>query len=209
MTETTRLTTPIGRLVNGSLFEKDAYKDERGHEATPSYKIEMAFDEVDIEALENAVVEAAIAEWGAGAEQDYEDGIIRSPILEGDDLAKKRQEKGKSGDAYEGKVVVRASTIYNRHGEDAPGGVYVCDENAKELDFAERGKIYNGCHGIAALAPQAYSIDGRKGVTFYLQGFQFVKDGDPLRGVDPSSLFTATVSAASEGKGRRRRGGRS
>lgn len=206
MVETNRITTPVGRLVNGSLFEKDVFKDERGREATPSYKIEMAFDEADIEALENAVVEAATAEWGEGAEKSYEDGDIRSPILDGDEMAKKRQEKGKSGDAYEGKVVVRASTIYNRHGEDAPGGVYVCDENAKELDFADRGKVYNGCYGIAALAPQAYSIDGRKGVTFYLQGFQFVKDGEPLRGVDPSSLFTATVSDKSEGKGRRRRG---
>ena len=37
--------TPIGRVINAHVFEKDSYKDPRtGKEGTPKYNIEMAFD---------------------------------------------------------------------------------------------------------------------------------------------------------------------
>lgn len=205
--ETQRAETAVGRLINHSLFEKDTYKNEKGREATPSYKIELAFDdEKDIIALENAVVAAAVAEWGEDAEKQYDDGEIRSPILTGDELAKRREAKGKKGDAYKGKFVIRASTIYNRNGDDAPGGVYVCGPDAVEIDFANRGKVYNGAYGKAVVTPSAYLIDGEKGVTLYLAGFQLVKDGERLRGQDPASLFKPMIGESSgEGKGRRAR----
>lgn len=209
--EPVRVTTAVGRLINSSFWDKEVYKDERGREGTPAYKMEMAFEsEDDITELEDAIVAAAVEEWGEGAEAAYYDeGTIRSPILVGDDLADAREKKGKSGDAYRGKFVVRASTIFNLNGDDGPGGVYVCDENAVEIDFAGRGKVYNGCNGIAVVEPQCYLIDGRKGVTLYLKGFQFVSEGERLRGSDPSSLFKPMVSEGSEGKGRRgRRGGK-
>ena len=39
-----RHTLPQGRVINHSLFQRDIYKDERGNEADPTYKIELAFD---------------------------------------------------------------------------------------------------------------------------------------------------------------------
>lgn len=204
--EKQRVTTPVGRLINNSLFEKDAYTDEKGREATPSYKIEMAFDEKDIVELENAIVAAAVAEWGKDAEKDYDKGEIRSPIIDGNELAKKREAKGKKGDAYAGKLVIRAATIYNRNGDDAPGGVYVCGPDAVEIDFANRGEIYNGVLGVAVVVPSAYSVSGERGVTLYLQGFQKVEDGERLRGQDVSSLFKPMMGKGSETKGRRSRG---
>ncbi len=204
--EPVRLSTPVGRVINQSLFEKDVYTDPKGREGVPSYKIELAFDEGDALAeFENVLVEAAVAEWGAEAADDYwENGKIRSPILNGDELAAKREAKGKEGDAYKGKFIIRAHTIFNAQGMDAPGGIYVCDANAVSLDFADRGKIYNGCHGLVSVTISCYDIDGR-GVSLYLNGFQFVKDGDPLRSSDPSSLFSPMMGAGSESKGRRRR----
>lgn len=207
--EVARLNTPVGRLINSALWEKDVYTTERGQEATPKYKVELAFDETDeFAAFEDAVVAAAIDFFGDDAEEDYNEGRVRSPILVGDDLAEEREKKGKSGDAYRGKLVIRASTIYNRNGEDAPGGVYVCGPDAKELDFAERGKVYNGCHGIASvtLNPHPGIAGGLPGVSLYLNGFQKVEDGDPLRGVDPSTLFSPMMGEDSEKKGRRARG---
>lgn len=195
-----------GRMVNGSLFEKDVYTDARGREATSSYKIELSCTEEQIAELEELVVNAAIDEWGDSAEKAYDDGHIRSPITDGNDIAAKRKEKGKAADAYEGMWVVRASTIFNKHGEDAPGSIYVCDENAEEIGFAEREKIYNGCYVSANFTVSPYDVDGR-GVKLYLNGVQFVKDGERLRGKDPSSLFNPLgASASSEGEGRRRRG---
>lgn len=209
MAEDKRIKTTVGRLINGSLFDKDVFKDEKGREGTPSYKIEMAFDGDDaIAELEQAIVEAAVAKWGKKAEKDYDDGKIRSPILIGDDLAKARVEKGKKGDAYAGKLIIRASTQFNKNGDDAPGGVYVCDENAAEVDFANRGKVYNGSYGVAVVTPTAYDGvgGGPDGVTLYLQGYQFVKDGERLRGAGASDLFKPMLSEGSEAKGRRKRG---
>lgn len=200
--------TPVGRVINHSLWEKDAYKDERGREAKPQYKIELAFDPDDIEEFENKVVEAAEAKWGASAGKDYDDGKIRSPIIEGDVIADDREKRGKKGDAYRGKVVIRASTAFNKHGEDGPGGVYVCDENAEEIDFASRDKIYRGCYGIAIVELSPYTVDRQDGVTLYLKGFQFVKDGDRLSGDGVAGLFKpmAAPSSGGESQGRRRRG---
>ena len=104
--------------------------------------------------------------------------------------------------------MIRASTIFNRNGDDAPGGVYVCGPDAKEIDFADRGKIYNGAYGQVVVNPSPYLISGDKGVTLYLQGFQLIKDGERLRGQDVSSLFKPMMGAESAegGKGRRGRG---
>ncbi len=206
--ELVRVMTPVGRIINHSLYEKDVYTDERGHEAAPSYKLELAFEPEDLEDLENAIVDAAVEFFGAQAEADYDAGKLRSPIIEGDDLAAERVKKGKSGEAYEGKLVVRMKTIFNRNGEDGPGGVYVCGANAEELDFAERGTIFNGCFGQASVSINPYPgiAGGLPGVSLYLNGFQFAKDGDRLRGADPSSLFSPMMGKESGGKGRRARG---
>ncbi len=204
-----RLMTPVGRLINHSLFEKDVYTDERGREATASYKAELAFDlDDEFKAFEGAIVDFAVKTWGAAAEEEYWNGAIRAPVLVGDELAKTREEKGKKGDVYAGKYVVRAHTVFNRNGEDGAGGVYVCGPDAKELDFADRGKVYNGCFGKISVTLQAYKIDGRRGITLYLNGFQLVKDGDRIRGGDPSNLFSPMMGQAGggESKGRRSRG---
>lgn len=205
--EPVRLMTPVGRIINHSLFEKDVFVDERGREAVPSYKIEMVFDPAELEEFENAIVAAAVDFFGAGAEDDYDQGRLHSPVLDGDALATARVVRGKSGEAYEGLLAIRAKTIFNRDGDDAPGGVYVCGSDAKELDFAERGKVYNGCHGMASVTVNPYPgiAGGQPGVSLYLNGFQLVKDGERLRGSDPSSLFSPMMGKGSEGKGRKSR----
>ncbi len=205
--EAVRLMTPVGRLINSSLHETDVYTDARGREAVPSYKVELAFEPDDVVEFEAQLASAAVAEWGEGAEDEYWDGDIRSPIQDGDEKAAEREKNDKNGDAYKGMLVLRSHTIFNRNGEDGPGGVYTCGEDAKELDFAERSKIYNGSYGMASVTVQPYKIDGKRGLTLYLNGFQFVKDGERLRGADPSSLFSPMMSkGSSDGKGRKARG---
>jgi hypothetical protein len=198
-----------GRMTNGALFEKDQFVDARGKAADPSYKIELVSTEANIVALEEAVVKAAVAEWGAeAADQYYDTDEIRSPIQDAAAYAAKRREKGKVADAYEGDglFIVRASTIFNKNGENAPGGVYVCNEESAEVGFAERDQVYNGCYVMANVTASPYVIDGRRGVTLYLNGVQKTADGERLRGKDPSSLFKPMMDKGSEEKGRRRRG---
>lgn len=205
--EKVRLTTPEGRVTNHSLFEKDTYKDERGKEGTPAYKVELVLDDDDALAeFEDAIVAAAVDYWGEDAAHP-EGGLaedIRSPLIDGDEVAKKRERKGKAADAYEGKVIIRAHTIFNSDGEDAPGGVYVVDEKNEEIDFANRRLIYRGCYGRAVVTVHCYDVDGL-GVALYLEGFQRTRDGDRLGG-DRSGLFSPVMGAGSEKKGRRSRG---
>ncbi len=207
--EKVTILTPVGRLINHSLWEKDTFVDSRGHEAVPSYKVELAFEPDDLNDFEDAVVAAAVAMWGEEAEANYDDNKIKSPIIEGDKLADERESRGKIGDAYRGKLIMRAKTIFNRDGNDSPGGVYVCGPDEKELDFSEHGKVYNGCYGRVSVMLNAYEgiAGGQDGVSLYLGGFQLSgQEGERLRSNEPSSLFSPLMGEGSTGKGRRARG---
>lgn len=196
--ETKTYLLPEGRLINSSLFEKDAYTPDRGKPGVPSYKVELVFDPAQVTGvgtIEDDIINACCDEWGDAAEQQFLDGIIRSPFLEGDEQAERRAEKGKAGDAYKGKIVIRANTTFNLHGQDAPGGIQVFDEEVKQVGPANQHVIYPGVFGQAAVTISAYSMpddNGRpkKGVKFYLVAFQKTKDGEKLvTAKDASTLF--------------------
>jgi len=208
-TEVGTIVFPEGRVINCSLFEKDAYEDAKGNKGTPSYKIEMAYDPDDLIPAEDQIVDYAISLWGPSAEDQYNDNVIKSPIIDGDKLAAKREKKGKAGDAYKGKDVIRANTQFNLHGQNAPGGVYVCGPDAGQIEAVNQSKVYNGCYGIMAGTVKEYEDnDGNKALKIYLSGFQKTKDGERLAsGTDFSKVFQPVAGAASsEGGGRRRRG---
>lgn len=186
---------PIGRLINEALFEKDAYVDARTEKAgVPKYKVEIAFEPGDVtgeDTFEDELIEAACTEWGDGAEKDFLNGKIRSPFIDGNKLAERREKKGKEGDAYKGKLVLRADTLYNLNGQDAPGGIQVFDENAKAIGPANRQVIYPGCMGIVAVTVHCYQDnDGDPAMKCYLSAFQKTGDGEKLiSSADHSTLF--------------------
>ena len=70
---------PLGRLINHALFVKEQFNEK----ATPGYKVELAFDDAQLDDVEAALVAGAIAEWGAGAANDtnlvmpFKDGKFR------------------------------------------------------------------------------------------------------------------------------------
>ncbi len=202
-------TLPEGRLINHALFVKDAYKGERGEPGKPKYKIEIAFpksDEDSFDALEERLCDFADEEWGEGAGDD-EDLVI--PILDGDKMARKREKRGKEGDAYKGMWVIRADTGFNKDGIDGPGGIQVFDEEAEEVPIARQGEVYRGCYGIAGVTIGAYeSNDGNNALKFYLVAFQKTKDGEKLvSAADRSSLFKPTGRKARRGEDGEESGG--
>jgi hypothetical protein len=177
------VTTPEGRLINNSVFTKDIYKDPTtGKEGVPSYKIEMAFEEGVLEKIDEELAQAAKAKWGAGAYDEYFDAKIRSPILDGDELVKRREDRGKAGDAYAGMDVIRAHTQFNQFGADALGGIAVFGPDVKPIEPAAQQDIYNGCYGCARLTIDSYieSNTQRRALMFYLNAFQKTRDGDRL-----------------------------
>lgn len=206
------VTSPEGRAINISVFERDIYKDERGREGDPMYKIEIAFEGEgdEFEAFEQAAVDAAVLKWGGKGGDMYDADNFKQPFLDGDELAARREAKGKEGDAYKGKLVLRASTKFNKEGNEAEGGIYVAGEDAQELGFAERGQIYNGCLGKVAVKFVAYDAvgDGKDGVTAYLVGFQRSGEGERLTSNAAAGAFKPVGrSEGAAGTGRRRRAG--
>ncbi len=205
-TEKKTILTPVGRLINEALFEKDQFNEE----ATANYKIEMAFPWADVEGLEDELAAAAEEKWGAGASDDYFAEKIISPLLDGDKLAARREEKGKPGDAYKGMAVLRAHTIYNKDGMNAPGGVAVFGPDVGEIGAANRQEVYPGCYGQAALTIGTYddSRSGDHALMFYLSAFQKTKDGERLMSArDFSEVFKAVGRTEGEGPARRRKRG--
>ena len=198
--------TPVGRLINEALFEKDQFNDE----ATACYKVEMAFPWDDVNDLEDALQDHAEEKWGDDAGRDYVEGRIISPLLDGDKLAARREEKGKPGDAYKGMAVLRAHTLFNKHGQDAPGGVAVYGPDVGEIGPANRQEIYPGCYGQAALTIGTYddSRTSDHALMFYLSAFQKIKDGERLMTArDFSEVFKPVGREEGSGLTRRRKRG--
>lgn len=192
-TETKYLNLPPGRIINMSLFEKDQFKDD----ASPSYKLELAFTK-DPDVLEDGGVFAAILEALAGAFTEPADGFTLnidggpyvSGILDGDKLAAKREAAGKVGDAYKNMWVIRSSTQFNKNGDNAAGGIAVYDEDVKEISAVNQSDIYRGCCAVAKVSIKATDIFGSDGVTFYLSAVQKVADGERLTSpVDHAGAF--------------------
>lgn len=209
---------PPGRLINSSLFEKDQF-DER---STPSYKVEIAFPKTPdvLGPFFEALLGHADATWqdtdkdGKPVENvlNIDGGDIISGVLDGDKQAKKREAKGKAGDAYADHWVIRANTIYNKDGADGPGGIAVYDENVDLVTIVNASVIYNGCMVQAGVTIDDYEDDrsGNHAMKSYLTAVQKVGDGERLVSArDNSSLFKPVgkpAGAADATTGRRKRG---
>lgn len=185
-----------GRLINHSLFTRDQFNAQ----AEAYYKVEVAFDEDVLNDFHNKCLDAAVATWGEGADDD---AALVVPIIDGNKLAKKRKANDKPGEAYEGKEVLRAKTKYNSDGEDGPGGVAVYAPDNSEIGPANQSLIYQGCYGKVAITVSTYvDNDGNHAVTAYLVAFQKTRDGERLvTPRDHSKLFKAVGRApATEGE---------
>lgn len=208
---------PVGRLINHSLLERDAYKrDEKSAPGKPMYKLELAFEPADVTGegtIEDKLADAVAAKWGNPAANDWLDGKrgYGTPLLEGDDMHARRVANGKEGDAYKGKIIIRANTSFNKDGVEGPGGIHVYGPDTSPITANNQSEIYQGCFGIAAVTISTYeSADHDKCVKFYLVAFQKTADGTRLvQAQDRSGLFKPVAGApgSAESGVRRRRPG--
>ena len=195
--------TPKARLINRSLFEKDAYTAPGQEPGTPMYKAEIALDPDDPEFED---FEDAMFDYIENQGHDPDD--VALPFIDGDDLAKDREARNKPGDAYRGKEVLRVNTIYNHEGEDAPGGVEVYDEDVKRVSIQHGDKLYRGCLVRVAVTFKIWKDPKTRQhrLKCYLKSVQKVGDGERLKSAaDHSNLFEPAERKAGEGRRRRRR----
>lgn len=214
---------PEMRVINAALFERDAYTSERGGApGAPKYKIELAGDVADLTGegtIEDRLADAIAAEFGDKiADKWLAEWHLRRdmvcPFLDGNEMAAAREAKGKPGDAYKGKLVIRSDTTFNFEGKVAAGGIKVYGPDAELIGPANQSAIYNGCYGIAAVTISTYPDYPRKGdfgAKFYLVAFQKTRDGEVLKGADNTAALFKPVAGAASGAGaeggRRRRAG--
>jgi hypothetical protein len=186
---------PEGRLLNNALFERDQYDDA----AKPMYKIEVAIPksaEKEFDDLVNRLYEEA-EKNGLPSNEKFtiDGGDAPCGIIDGDEYAKKRERQNKPADAYKDHWIIRAASLYNKDGNEGPGGMAVYDEDGKEVTIQTQSKVYNGCYGFGCVTLGTYTDDGKNGsgltaVKFYLAGFQKSKDGEKFSvGRDLSSVF--------------------
>ena len=186
--------TPVGHLGFNALFEKDSYRDEKtGVESKPKYKADLILERnSDLDDLWEEIYETAIE--GSGKSEEavataIENGWMSVPLKDGDEIKANREARGKNGDAVADKDVLRAGTAFNADGNDAPGGVYVVDEDNAAIDWNRRNKVHLGCAMRFSVTFQYYKNGSNEGVTAYLQGAQYVGEGIRL-GQDKSALFS-------------------
>ncbi len=151
------VTTPLCRLAFPALFEKkpkfgqtDATKGE--------YSVVMVFDkDADLSKLKNAIVQAAKNEFGGNVD------------LKTLDLKRIRDGNTLERDEFKDKYIIRAKTSLGQ-----PGVV-----DAKLNKILDPSEIYSGVYVHVNLTAKAYALP-QKGVTFYLNHVQKVKDGEPF-----------------------------
>jgi hypothetical protein len=147
--------TPVCRLAFPHVFEK--VTNFNGKE---EYSITMVFDKkTDMSTLKNALIKAAKNEFG-------EDVDLKTL-----DLKRIRDGNEMERDEFKNAWIVRAKTVLSQPG-------VVDAQLNKILDPTE---IYSGVYAIVALTAKAYTQPS-KGVTFYLNHVQKVKDGTPFVG---------------------------
>ena len=147
--------TPVFRVSFPHLFKAN----KATAQAEPKYGVAMLFPkDADLSALKKAAEEAVYAKWG-----DKIPKKLKKPFLNQGDYELEGY--------VEGCVLIRASSLQK------PGVV-----DANREDIIDESDVYPGCYGRASLRAFTYDINGNIGVSFGLQNFQKMRDGDPIGG---------------------------
>jgi hypothetical protein len=166
------VTTPICRLAFPALFEKRP-KFGSTDESKGEYSVVMLFDKTqDLSVLKNAMLQAARNEFGTNVD-------LRSLDLKRIKDGDQPNSEGVQRPEFKGKWVIRAKTSLGQPG--------VVDASLnKIIDPAE---IYSGVYAHVNVTAKAYTMPS-KGVTFYLNHVQKVKDGEPFqKGAQAQDVF--------------------
>ena len=114
------------------------------------------------------------------------------PIRKGDSFNEDRAANGKEPrPELVGKLFFRAKSTNK---------ILVVDQNNQPI--MEEGIIYSGCYCLVNVTPFYYAFDKKSGLSLYLNGVRFLKDGEPLGGgvASAEDLFgTAELGGSSAG----------
>lgn len=164
--------TPLCRLS----YAQSLYKARAAAEGAPKkYGCTLIFPKSARAELEKHVAETITAEWGPKGIEKAKAGLIKSPFLAGDG---KEARNKQSGDLHPG-MGPDVFFIRVQAGEERPPFVTWKDPNKQETEEA----VFSGCYGKAVLNCFAWhNAQSGDGVSFGIQGFQRLQDGERLGG---------------------------
>lgn len=219
---------PVGRMTNNSLLVRDAFKSNpQAAPGKPAYRIEVAYDPASLAEVMDKTFEWAQNTFGDNIYFDCDADtltpedkkgklMVVTPFKDGAQMKLEREARGKEGGAYDGKIVIRSKTYFNREGQDGEGGCDVVNEAVEPITAVNRSELYNGMNVTVAVTPEEYKPNqGGVGITFYLKAVQKHSDGEPLvskGGGSSSALFSplkkagavAAAGGARAGRGTRK-----
>lgn len=125
----------------------------------------------DLSQLKAAAKEAVVRKWGADPAKHPK--VLRNPFRD-------QGERAKVGD--DGKEILP--------GGHEKGAIFITMKNRKRpslvnqqvLPITDETEFYAGCYAQAVVKANAYDNMGNRGVGFYVDHIQKVRDGEPLDG---------------------------
>ena len=166
--------TPEGQLsFCDSLFEKRSMDGVKFN-----YGCTIIFDNKHRPFFEEIIRRVVSMKWGEKGQRDFDKGLIKSPLLEGDGPQAHSKQSGELwGGMGKGKFFIRPTAQ-----EDAQPQVFYRSKHVQ----ASREEIYAGCWGKGILNAYTYeNPSGGRGVSFGIRAFQKFRDGEPLGGRQP------------------------
>lgn len=172
------LSTPAPGL-HLALVEPKPYMENGKPKGDPKYGglFVLPADHPDLVPMKQKAIAVARAEWGEGVEL----GTIGWPFSSGDAMAAARAAKGKNGDFYKGKAVLKSRSQF------APMASWIANGQVLEVPSNElsgnAGKFYSGVECLATFNFVAMVVNGNKYVTAYLNKVFSTGKGERVGGM--------------------------
>lgn len=170
--------TPVFRASYPKLFKPELNKMNNKTE----YSVVALFDKgADLSKLK-AAVEAVLVE-NLGADKTKWPKNLKSPFRDQAD----KEKEGVMPSGHE-----KGAIFLTLKSQQKPGVV-----DAAVQPIIDESEVYAGCHLQATVRAGYYDQAGNRGVSFYLQNVQKVKDGEPLSGrANAQSEFAPVENSA-------------
>jgi len=162
-------------LKNVRLSYEHIFKADSIGDSDPKFSATWIIpkDHPQIKAVKEAIIKALDEKFPGKRKNGAWPNGFHNPLKDGDELADDHPE-------YAGCYILPASS------RNRP----LIIGRRKEAIVEEDGVIYSGCYCNASLAAAGFEYEKiKKGVTIYLNGVQFVQDGERLAGFDASGDF--------------------
>lgn len=169
------LSTQQAKLLGRFAFANGLFELQTAKSGKKQWTLTVLFPKTsDLATLHNLALEAAKQEWGEKAVAMIQNGLIKSPFLDGDGPQGKNKKTGEAHKGFPGHTFIRLAS-----GADYRPKLL----NAKMLPITGKDELKSGDYGYVVLNAFTWeNTEQGKGISF---GFSYVmkaKDGESLGG---------------------------